>query len=335
MKILTIIVPAYNVEEYLEKTLKSFVAPEILELIEVLIIDDGSTDNTSGIAKRFCQSYPNTFFYISKENGGHGSTINTGVPLAKGKYLKIVDGDDWVNTGVLIELVDFLKNCSVDAVLTNYQTYNKDTQETIDCKRKGVEFKKTYRANQDLIINSHFALTTVCFRTDFVRGLNFKLQEHTFYVDEEFIAIPLLHIQSWCYLDLTLYVYLIGNVNQSISMQSRIKRLDHMERVISRLLKEYSQTTADENHCMPLLQRLTVIVNGYYLCCLIYYPDRKQGRQLYLSMKSKVDSITELKQQVAKKRVFFNVLHSLHVNGKLYDSFKENTFFKKLFQKAF
>ena len=77
-KILTITVPAYNVERFLDQTLASFADERVLDLLEVLIVDDGSKDHTAEITKRYEEKYPQTFRLISKENGGHGSTINRG-----------------------------------------------------------------------------------------------------------------------------------------------------------------------------------------------------------------------------------------------------------------
>ena len=92
-KILTVTIPSYNVEAYLEDCLESFVNSEVMDDIEVLIVNDGSSDNTAKIAQRYVDKYENTFRLINKENGGHGSTINTGVREAKGKYFKVVDED--------------------------------------------------------------------------------------------------------------------------------------------------------------------------------------------------------------------------------------------------
>ena len=96
-KILTITVPSYNVEKFLENTLDSFVDERVLDAIEVLVVDDGSKDRTAEIGKGYEAKYPGTFRVISKENGGHGSTINRGIKEARGKYFKVVDGDDWVD----------------------------------------------------------------------------------------------------------------------------------------------------------------------------------------------------------------------------------------------
>ena len=100
-KILTVTVPSYNVQAYLEDCLESFVNSEVMDDIEVLIVNDGSSDDTATIAERYVSKYENTFRLINKENGGHGSTINTGAREARGKYFKVVDGDDWVDTILL------------------------------------------------------------------------------------------------------------------------------------------------------------------------------------------------------------------------------------------
>ena len=116
-KILTVTVPSYNVEKFLENTLDSFVDERVLDDIEVLIVDDGSKDKTAEIGRKYEEKYPDTFRVISKENGGHGSTINRGIGEAKGKYFKVVDGDDWVDQDGFAELIQRLKTCDADYVL--------------------------------------------------------------------------------------------------------------------------------------------------------------------------------------------------------------------------
>ena len=113
-KILTVTVPSYNVQAYLEDCLESFVNSEVMDDIEVLIVNDGSSDDTATIAERYVSKYENTFRLINKENGGHGSTINTGAREARGKYFKVVDGDDWVDTRSFIRLVKLLKEIDAD-----------------------------------------------------------------------------------------------------------------------------------------------------------------------------------------------------------------------------
>lgn len=97
-KIISFIIPSYNVEQYLEKCLSSFLNPQAIEQMEVIIVDDGSKDRTARIAEDYVKQYPELFRLISKENGGHGSAINAGTAAAVGRYLKVIDADDWVVT---------------------------------------------------------------------------------------------------------------------------------------------------------------------------------------------------------------------------------------------
>ena len=96
-KVLTVVIPSFNVEKYLRQTLESLRNEEILEDVEVLIVDDGSTDGTAKIGKEYEKRYPQTYRVISKTNGGHGSTINCGIEQSRGTFFKVVDGDDWVS----------------------------------------------------------------------------------------------------------------------------------------------------------------------------------------------------------------------------------------------
>ena len=119
-KILSIVIPAYNVEKYLERCLASFEVAEILDQIEVLVINDGSKDQTAAVAQRYCDRYPDSYFLYNKENGGHGSGINYGIHYARGKYFKVVDGDDWLNTEELPAFVKLLAQVDADAVAADF-----------------------------------------------------------------------------------------------------------------------------------------------------------------------------------------------------------------------
>ena len=119
-KILTIIVPTYNAEKYLKDNLETFCIPELLSDLEVIIVNDGSTDGSANIAEEFVKYYPNTFKLITKENGGHGSGINIGVLNASGKYFKVVDADDWVEREAFIKLVNTLRKSDSDIIASGF-----------------------------------------------------------------------------------------------------------------------------------------------------------------------------------------------------------------------
>ena len=93
MKQLSIIIPAYNVSPYIERCLDSVTEDtDLLKVLDVIVINDGSTDDTLEKIKRYEKMFPDSLRVIDKENGGHGSGINRGVQEAKGKYLKVLDG---------------------------------------------------------------------------------------------------------------------------------------------------------------------------------------------------------------------------------------------------
>lgn len=93
-KILTVVVPTYNAEKYLRDNLESFEIPELMQDIEILIVNDGSTDHSLEVAREYAERVRIRTGLITKENGGHGSGINCGIEHALGTYFKVVDADD-------------------------------------------------------------------------------------------------------------------------------------------------------------------------------------------------------------------------------------------------
>ena len=108
MKILTVAIPCYNSEAYMEKCIRSILP--VGEEVEILIVDDGSTkDRTPQIADSYAAKYPTIIRAVHQENGGHGEAVNAGLRNASGLYYKVVDSDDWVNTKSLRRIVDKMK----------------------------------------------------------------------------------------------------------------------------------------------------------------------------------------------------------------------------------
>ena len=119
-KILTITVPSYNAENYLLETIPTMLSISNIEKLEIIIVNDGSKDNTLAVAQNLKQNYPNTIVIVDKENGGHGSTINAGIKIATGKYFKVIDADDWVESNNLEQLIEYLSECNDDEVISPF-----------------------------------------------------------------------------------------------------------------------------------------------------------------------------------------------------------------------
>ena len=124
-KTLTFVVPAYNMTEYLERCVMSLIAAKRNDDIEVLIVDDGSSDGTLEMAQKFEARYPGIVRAIHQENRGHGGAVNTGIAAARGMYVKVVDADDWVGPESLEQVMAALREEAdstepIDMLVTNY-----------------------------------------------------------------------------------------------------------------------------------------------------------------------------------------------------------------------
>ena len=95
MKLLSFAIPCYNSQDYMEKCIESILVGG--DDVEIIIVDDGSKDDTAKIADRYQEQYPNIVKAIHQENGGHGEAVNTGLKNATGLFFKVVDSDDWVD----------------------------------------------------------------------------------------------------------------------------------------------------------------------------------------------------------------------------------------------
>lgn len=237
-KILTISIAAYNVEKFIKKTLDSLII-ENMNLLEVLVINDGSSDNTLQIAKEYEKKYPDTFKIIDKENGGYGSTINTGIQYATGKYFKQLDGDDWYVTKNLNDLCLKLQTINVDMLYTPYIKHN-----IIDGTEKVVENDITKHLEvTDLeeaikYANPVFYMHNIAFRTEILKSNNIKIDEKCFYTDTEYVLFPTIYCKTISILNIPIYVYRYGDENQSIGKVGKLKHYkDHLKMSNSLLLK--------------------------------------------------------------------------------------------------
>ncbi len=247
-KILTITVPAYNVEKFLSQTLDSFVDKRILSELEVLIVDDGSKDRTASIGGRYEKKYPETFRVISKENGGHGSTINRGIQEAKGRYFKIVDGDDWVDTEGLVSLIERLKSCDADYVFTNYYEVNDVTKALKEVRFPGVgtEQELPFEA---IAKETRISMHALVIKTAILRENDIRMDEHSFYVDVQYILYPIPYVKTIIYFDLFVYMYRLAQAGQSVSMKGYQKHIqNHIDVILHTLdyINAYEEQGASE-----------------------------------------------------------------------------------------
>ena len=123
MKLLSIAIPCYNSEAYMEKCIESLLKGG--EEVEILVVNDGSSDRTAEIADAYAEKYPTIIKAIYQENGGHGEAVNAGIRNATGLYFKVVDSDDWVNEEAYKQILKTLEELTrgpktLDMLISNF-----------------------------------------------------------------------------------------------------------------------------------------------------------------------------------------------------------------------
>ena len=244
MKLLSFAVPCYNSAAYMEKCIDSLLKGG--DDVEIIIVDDGSADDTAKIADRYVRMYPSIVKVVHQENGGHGSAVNTGIDHAAGLYFKVVDSDDWVKEEPYMRILDTLRELAggekvLDMLVSNF-VYEK----------VGEKHPKVMRYKHALPVGELFTwedvrhfhkgqymlMHSVIFRTKLLKECGLRLPEHTFYVDNLYVFEPLPFVRNMYYLDVNFYRYYIGREDQSVNESVMIGRIDQQIRV-NKLMIDY------------------------------------------------------------------------------------------------
>ncbi|HIZ61545.1 MAG TPA: glycosyltransferase [Candidatus Gemmiger avistercoris] len=237
MKLITFTVPCYNSAAYMDRCIETLLpaGPEA----EIILVDDGSTDDTGRIADAYAEKYPGIVRVIHQENGGHGEGVNQGVRHAAGVFFKVVDSDDWLDTEALPKVMDVLRSHAegegrIDLLMANY-VY----EHVADNTRNVVDYTGILPENRvfhwgeigKFPPNKNILMHSVIYRTEVLRASGMELPKHTFYVDNLFVYQPLPQVNTIYYLNLDLYRYFIGREDQSVNEKNMIKRVDQQLRV--------------------------------------------------------------------------------------------------------
>ncbi|MDL2295759.1 glycosyltransferase family 2 protein [Lachnospiraceae bacterium OttesenSCG-928-E19] len=246
MKYLSFAVPCYNSEAYMEKAVDSILVGG--EDIEIIIVNDGSTDRTREIAERYAKDNPGIIKVCHQENGGHGEAVNTGLAHASGKYFKVVDSDDWLDKDSLLTVLEALRkleenNQQIDMLIANY-VYEKVGVP----HKKVVHYRNVFEENKifgwsdmgHFHMDQYILMHSVIYRTDMLKLCQLRLPKHTFYVDNIYVYYPLPHVRSIYYVDVDLYRYFIGREDQSVNEKNMIKRADQQIFVTKTMINMYS-----------------------------------------------------------------------------------------------
>lgn len=239
-KVLTIAIPSYNVEKTLEETIRSllFDDPTLLQLLEIIIVNDGSKDKTPQIGERLEKEYPTIIKLLNKENGGHGSTINAAIQIAQGKYFRVVDGDDWLLSSNLKRLLQFLHESDVDIVGNDYYRVIDGTEIKSYVKASTMQSNQIFSFDE-IYKQYSFSMHAVTIKSILLRDKNLLLDENCFYVDVEYDTYLVYHAKTVLYLDYPVYMYRVGQAQQSVSADGWWRHRDNHATVVKSLIRFY------------------------------------------------------------------------------------------------
>ena len=265
-------------EEYLSYCLNSLLIRNNLRLLEVLIINDGSNDDTLNIAQEFAWTYPDLFHIIDKENGNYGSCINAGLLLATGKYIKVLDADDSFDTTNLDEFIEFLSREDADLVLSDFEVVNKDRvhQHTIhyDFPIKGTVSFLNLCDNNNFV--NAIQMHAVAYRRELLRLMNYRQTEGISYTDQQWIFTPMIMVKKVSYFEKVIYRYLVGREGQTMDPKVKMRSMEHARKNSLGMILDY------ENHKSNILNykiesylfsRLAWYIKDIYIYYFINYSE--------------------------------------------------------------
>lgn len=248
MKLLTVAIPCYNSQDYMEHAVETALVGG--EDVEIILVNDGSSDKTAEIADRLQKEHQTIVRAIHQENGGHGAAVNTGLANASGLYYKVLDSDDWFDRGAFLKILDVLRSfvedgSGVDMLLANY-VYEKPSLH----KHKVIRYDGVFPENQVFTwndvkrfkISQNILMHSVIYRTKMLRDCQLELPRHTFYVDNIFVYNPLPFVKKMYYVNADLYRYFIGRDDQSVNEKVMIGRIDQQIKVNKLMIDAYDLT---------------------------------------------------------------------------------------------
>lgn len=298
-KLLSISIATYNSALVINECLDSIVKSKYIDLIEVLVIDDGSKDNTRDVVQTYVKKYPKSVFLVKKDNGGYGSTVNTSIQIATGKYFKTVEGDDWVNTKGLDRLIEKLDKLDVDIIVNNYEEIVNDKKKYVDINNRN-QYNKILNFNE---INKKqvFRIQSMTIKLDIIKLIKYKISEHRFYVDSEYVFFSMIYAKNIIFLNDIVYQYRLGQDGQSVSIDNISIHFKDLMYIIEKLLGIYCEV---EDNIQDKSKKIYLIKNINILYRDLYH---------WFMIMKKIDNYEVLKDfDIRMNRLYPNLLNKMN-----------------------
>ncbi len=323
-KTLAFIIPSYNVEWCLKRAIDSIVNSPCEKDVEIIIVNDGSQDQTVNIGKYYVEKYPRTVSLINKSNGGHGSAINAGTLQVSAKYFKVLDADDWIVTDNLCKFVSLLKVCHSDVVLTPFHLVDMNDQSKAVWKMYCETYEKEYSMTEVLENWKNFerclSFHGITYRTEFYTMHRHELPEGVFFEDQEYSAIPCCYAESIYPIDLFIYQYQIGNAEQSVSDKNQIKRISHIQKVaedmLMYLINNHDLSDAGEEY---IRRKAEVVVLSYYVVACLLRKNKRKGRREAVEFNHVIEKLdSSFHKRTKSKYILYLIMNYMHISKRTY-----------------
>lgn len=314
-KLLTIIIPTYNTEQYLSRCIDSLLIADFMDKLEIIIIIDGSPDNSAKIGYRYEARYPQTIQVVDKPNGGHGSTINKGIELATGKYFRVLDSDDWFDTMEFEAYLKKLEETDADMVLTPSTMEYLYKHRSVALKFKRLQYDTLY--NADTFDYNHFigdkfnTMARTTYKTEVLRASKLKLPEHTYYVDVLYSLCVIPYIQNFIVYNNNIYRYFIGRPEQSINNYTR--HIKDLRTVICICLDFLCQSEGriNKNKADYLNKEVRMRITQFALICFLRLPLQQVVSEIDMLQKQILQLPEKNQKQFAKNLRTFKLYKKL------------------------
>lgn len=321
-KLITFAIPSYNSGAFMHNCLDSILACGS-EDIEIIIVNDGSKDNTGEVADGYCEKYPHIVRVIHQENGGHGEGVNQGMMNARGKYYKVVDSDDRLDTDELCRVLCKIREneaagTDIDMYVCNYVYVRVDTGERRPMSYSYAfpsETVCTWDDTKPFGPSKYLMMHSVIYRTQLLRDTGMVLPKHTFYVDNLYMYKPFPYVKSIYYIDSDLYLYYVGSEEQSVNETNLLKRIDQQILVTKLVIDSHDLNKIKEQSrrlYRHMLHELSLLIS----ICNVFL-SIKGDRESVEKQKDLWRYLYEKDPATYKKMRYFSMSALTHFPGKL------------------
>lgn len=308
MKLLTLAISAYNMQEYLGKCLDSVTRPDIPDTLEVIIVNDGSKDKTSEIAHQYEKRFNSIVRVIDKENGHYGSCINKALEVATGKYFRPLDADDWMNTDALVSLLSLLENNDNDLIVTTHTNYLDNNRVNHIKIPDSIIVNKQYDLNtldfQKEKIDCFLKMHTMTYKTSILKNMSLKLSTGISYTDSEYCMFPLDKANSVIFYDLDLYQYNLSREGQTMQQSIITKSVKPFYLISMKMIDYFIKNYDRNNSVVKSNQRcfMRLVIYFFFRAALIFSEGTEDTKKMLSSLMNQIAQNKELKDDILSLR---------------------------------